>query len=111
MKNEYIIVFVTTPNKQEAEKSAATYGNKAYCMRKYLEPVESHFHWGGKVEQAEEFLVMMKSRSDLFEKLSAAVSALHSYEVPEKSLAVPVVARFQTLSRLSYVQKRLRIMR
>jgi periplasmic divalent cation tolerance protein len=32
----------------------------------------------------------MKSRKDLFEKLSETVKALHSYEVPE-ILALPVV--------------------
>ena len=92
MKKQYIIVFVTTANKQEAEKiSRNLLEAKLIACANILGPVASHFHWGGKVEQAEEFLVIMKSRSDLFEKLSTVVSKLHSYEVPE-IIAIPVIA-------------------
>ena len=56
-----------------------------------IDPIASLFHWGEKVEQAEEFLVMMKSRLDLFEKLSESVTKLHSYKVPE-IIAIPIIA-------------------
>jgi periplasmic divalent cation tolerance protein len=86
------MVLVTTSSKQEAEKiSQALLEAKLIACANIVGPVSSHFHWGGKVEQAEEFLVLMKSRSDLFEKISEAVRKLHSYEVPE-ILALPVVA-------------------
>jgi len=92
LKNQYIIVFVTAANKQEAEKiSQNLLEAKLIACANIVGPIASHFHWGGKVEKAEEFLVMMKSRSDLFEKLSAAVAKLHSYEVPE-ILAIPIIA-------------------
>ena len=42
------------------------------------------------MEKVEEYLTVMKSRRDLFEKLVEAVKALHSYEVPE-ILALPLV--------------------
>lgn len=92
MPDSYIMVLVTTSSKQEAEKiSQALLEAKLIACANIVGPVSSHFHWGGKVEQAEEFLVLMKSRSDLFEKISEAVRKLHSYEVPE-ILALPVVA-------------------
>jgi len=53
-------------------------------------PVSSLFHWFGKTEKAEEYLILMKSREDLFQKLSETVKASHSYEVPE-ILAFPIV--------------------
>jgi periplasmic divalent cation tolerance protein len=52
--------------------------------------VSSLFHWSGKIEKAEEYLIFMKSRKDLFEKVAETVKALHSYEVPE-ILALPIV--------------------
>ena len=41
------------------------------------------FMWAGKIERTEEYLVLMKSRGDLFESIAEAVKELHSYEVPE----------------------------
>ena len=52
--------------------------------------VTSFFHWLGKIERAEECLIVMKSRDDLFEQVADHVKGLHSYEVPEV-LAVPIV--------------------
>jgi len=92
LDNPFIIVLVTVSNKQEAEKIAQELlEEKLIACANIVGPVSSHFHWEGKVEQAEEFLVLLKSRADLFEKLFERVKALHSYAVPEV-LAVPVVA-------------------
>jgi periplasmic divalent cation tolerance protein len=87
----YIIVFVTTANKAEAEKiSQALLQEKLIACANIVNPVTSFFHWKGKVDYAEECLVVMKSRRDLFSSLTEQVKALHSYEVPE-ILALPVV--------------------
>ncbi|HTY75076.1 MAG TPA: divalent-cation tolerance protein CutA [Candidatus Nanoarchaeia archaeon] len=92
MKNQYVIVFVTSASKQEAEKiSQSLLEKKLIACANIIGPVASHFHWGGKMENAEEFLILMKSRSDLFEPLSEAVAQLHSYEVPE-IIAIPILA-------------------
>jgi len=92
MENTYIIVLATTNSKQEAENIAQKLlEQKLIACANIVGPVSSHFHWGGKVEQAEEFLVLMKSRLDLFDAISERVKALHSYEVPEV-VALPIVA-------------------
>ena len=82
---------VTTPSKQEAKKIAQQLLDKRLiACANITGPVSSLFHWSGKTEQAEEYLVFMKSRKDLFERLTEIVKALHSYEVPE-ILALSVV--------------------
>ena len=92
MENTLIIIIVTTANIEEAQKISQTLlEERLIACANIVGPVASHFHWGGKVERAEEFLVLMKSRNDLFEAVSAKVKALHSYEVPEV-LALSVVA-------------------
>jgi periplasmic divalent cation tolerance protein len=89
--NVYIIVLVTTSSKHEAEEIAQhLLGDKLIACGNIVGPVTSFFRWSGKVERAEEFLVLMKTRKDLFQRLSDVVKTLHSYEVPE-ILAVPVV--------------------
>jgi periplasmic divalent cation tolerance protein len=87
----YIIVLVTTPNKTEAEKIAQTLlKEKLIACANIINPVTSFFHWSGKVDRAEECLVVMKSRMDLFTELAEHVKGLHSYEIPE-ILALPIV--------------------
>ena len=91
MQNTYIIVMVTTPSKPEAEKiTQRLLDEKLIACANIIDPVSSHFHWSGKTEHAEEYLIFMKSRKDLFQKLAETVKALHSYEVPE-ILALPIV--------------------
>jgi periplasmic divalent cation tolerance protein len=87
----FIIVLVTTANKAEAEKIAQTLlEKKLIACANIINPVTSFFHWSGKVDRAEECLVVMKSRRDLFAELAECVKGLHSYKVPE-ILALPIV--------------------
>jgi periplasmic divalent cation tolerance protein len=91
LQNAYIIVMVTTANKQEAENIAQRLlKERLIACANIIGPVSSLFHWAGKIEEAEEYLILMKSREDLFEKLAETVKAFHSYEVPE-ILVLPIV--------------------
>jgi periplasmic divalent cation tolerance protein len=92
LKDTYIIVMVTTAGKQEAEKIAQKLLEaKLIACANILGPVSSHFHWSGKIEHAEEYLLLMKSRTGLFNEVATTVKALHSYEVPE-IVALPIIA-------------------
>ncbi len=92
MDTQYVMVFVTAANRKEAEHiSQVLLAEKLIACANIVGPVLSHFDWGGKVESAEEFLVLMKSRKDLFDSLAERVKSIHSYDVPE-ILALPVVA-------------------
>jgi periplasmic divalent cation tolerance protein len=92
MNTDYILVLVTTASKDEAEKIAKKLlVEKLIACANIINPVTSHFYWSGKIDCAEECLVIMKSRIDLFKALVDCVKGLHSYEVPEV-LALPIVA-------------------
>jgi periplasmic divalent cation tolerance protein len=87
---------VTSASKQEAENIVQKLLEaKLIACANINGPVSSHFHWSGRVEQAEEYLMLLKSSKDLFEELSEKVKSLHSYEVPE-ILALPIVASSKT---------------
>jgi periplasmic divalent cation tolerance protein len=89
--SEFIMVYVTVANKPEAEKIAnELLKEHLIACANIVGPVSSHFHWGGKIDSAEEYLMIMKSRAGLFAELEKCVKALHSYEVPEV-VAVPIV--------------------
>jgi periplasmic divalent cation tolerance protein len=91
MNTPYIIVFVTTANKMEAERISRTLvEERLVACTNIVNPVTSFFHWKGNIDCADECLVIMKSKCDLFAALEQRVKALHSYEVPE-ILALPIV--------------------
>jgi periplasmic divalent cation tolerance protein len=46
-------------------------------------PIRSRYWWGGRQEQADEWLVLMKTRAELAPAVLAAVGAHHPYETPE----------------------------
>ncbi len=91
MSSDFVLIVVTTASKTEAETIAQILlSKKLIACANIVGPVASHFHWEGKIEQTEEYLILMKTRADLFSKLEEKVRALHSYEVPE-ILALPIV--------------------
>jgi len=91
LEETYVIVLVTTGSKQEAEKIARHLINeRLIACANIIGPVSSLFHWSGKIEHAEEYLMLLKSRMSLFHTLAEAVKAFHSYEVPE-ILVLPVI--------------------
>jgi periplasmic divalent cation tolerance protein len=84
-------VLVTTSNKHEAEKIAQSLlEEQMVACANIWGPIASHYRWEGRVEHAEEFLVLLKSRRDLFDLLTQKVKAMHSYELPE-IIAVPII--------------------
>jgi periplasmic divalent cation tolerance protein len=92
MNTDFILVLVTTSSKEEAEKIAQKLLEcKLIACANIISPVNSRFYWSGKIDCAEECLVVMKSRLDLFGALMKCVKDLHSYEVPEV-LALPILA-------------------
>ena len=46
-------------------------------------PIKSLYWWKGRVEEADEWLGIMKSRKSLHAEVEAKIRGLHSYEVPE----------------------------
>jgi len=92
MINEYIQVFTTVEKKEDADRIASAVVRKrvAACAQ-ILGPIHSTYWWKGKVEEAGEWLCVMKTRKDLFSDLEKEIRSMHPYEVPE-IIALPIVA-------------------
>ena len=88
----FILVFVTASNRVEAENiTRHLLDERLIACANIIGPISSLYWWKDKVEEANEFLVFMKSRQDLFERLSARIQKLHSSDLPE-IIAMPVIA-------------------
>ena len=87
----YIVVYITCPSKDEAEKLAAKILQErlAACVN-IINGVQSFFHWQGKIDQAKESLMILKTKKSLLKDLTSFVQMYHSYDVPE-IIAIPII--------------------
>lgn len=78
------VVFTTAADAAEAEKIARALVERrlAACVN-ILPQVRSIYRWQGKVEDAAELLLIVKTTAAQFSAVREAISELHSYDVPE----------------------------
>ncbi|MCX5698595.1 MAG: divalent-cation tolerance protein CutA [Candidatus Omnitrophica bacterium] len=88
----YVVVLVTAKDKKEARKiSIALIKAKLAACVNIVDKVDSVFFWAGKIDQAQESLLVIKSKREKLPRIIKLVRSLHSYEVPE-IIAVPIIA-------------------
>lgn len=88
----YVVVLVTAKDKKEAQKiSAGLIKSKLAACVNIIDKVDSIFFWAGKIDQAKESLLLVKSKKEKLPKIIKLVRSLHSYEVPE-IIAIPIIA-------------------
>ncbi len=87
-----IVVLSTCGSAQEAERIAHHLLDLhlAACLN-VVPRVRSFYRWKGAIENAEEWLLIIKTTRPLFDRVRAVLEEGHSYELPE-ILALPVVA-------------------
>ena len=87
----FVQVLITVPKKEDARRIVSTLLDRrlAGCVQ-VIGPIESAYWWEGKIEEAVEWICLIKSRADLFLELEKAVKGIHPYTVPE-ILATPIV--------------------
>lgn len=78
-----MMAYITVPNRDEALKLATVLVEErlAACANIH-DGMTSLYWWQGKMEQAEEVSLIVKTRADLIEDLKRRVCQLHSYAVP-----------------------------
>lgn len=78
------IVLTTAGSQEEAGRIAHALVERrlAACVN-IVPQIESVYRWQGKVETATEWLLLIKTQADLYERVHDAVKELHSYDLPE----------------------------
>ena len=78
------IVLTTAGSQEEARKIANALLERRLAACVNIVPhVESIYRWQGKIETAEEWLLVIKTQAELFDRIRNAVKELHSYDLPE----------------------------
>lgn len=79
-----VVIFITCANRDEADRIAnELVERKLVACVNIVTQVKSVFWWQGKIDSAEEVLLIAKSKKSLMPKIIRQVKSLHSYEVPE----------------------------
>jgi periplasmic divalent cation tolerance protein len=78
------IVLSTAGSNEEAQKiaSALVEQQLAACVN-VVGPISSTYRWQGKVENAQEFLLIVKTTASAYARVAEAIRRLHSYDLPE----------------------------
>lgn len=92
--DDILIVLTNCPDAASAQRIARTLvENRVAACVNQLTAVESTYRWQGKIEQANEVPLLIKTTRERFPQLEEAIRTLHPYTVPE-IVAIPVVAGF-----------------
>jgi periplasmic divalent cation tolerance protein len=86
------VTLVTCKDRKQARMiSRALVKERLAACVNILPGISSIYRWGGRVEEAREVLLVIKSRRALSKKVISRVRALHTYQVPEV-VTIPITA-------------------
>lgn len=87
--SEFLVVYITASGDNAKDLASALVREKLAACVNRVPAVESTYTWEGRVERDTEDLLIVKTRTDLFDRLKQRVQALHDYDVPE-IIGVPI---------------------
>ena len=83
MYNNLRLIYITTSTKEEARNIGRDLVEKrlAACVN-IIDGMESIYRWEGKIEEAQECILIVKTHYSKVQALTNRVLKLHSYECP-----------------------------
>ena len=79
-----MLIMNTCPDKESAEKLARSLVEKKLAACVSIVPIEKSFYrWKGKIEEAGECLLLIKTKARLFHGVEKYIRANHPHKVPE----------------------------
>ncbi|HZM14983.1 MAG TPA: divalent-cation tolerance protein CutA [Candidatus Krumholzibacteria bacterium] len=89
-RGAFVQVLVAVPSARLAARLSRSLLQQRLCAcAQTLGPVTSRYRWRGRLEQAREWLLLLKTRRVLLAAVEREIRRQHPYEVPE-ILALPV---------------------
>jgi len=81
---DQVLILTTAGNESEARKIAKELvGRKLAACVNIVPRIHSTYRWQGKVETAEEYLLLIKTANLRAKEVQEAIAELHSYDLPE----------------------------
>ena len=91
---EFLLVLSTCPGSISAKNIAQDLISEklAACVN-IVPEVSSFFSWVGKIDSANEYMLVIKTKKSCYSELEERIKKLHPYELPE-IIAVPIHTGF-----------------
>jgi periplasmic divalent cation tolerance protein len=80
--DRHALVMITAGDREGARKIARHLVESGLGAGAQILPIESVYRWQGDIIEDQEWLILVKTRSDRFDAIQTAARDLHSYEVP-----------------------------
>lgn len=81
---DHRLVLTTAGSQEEAHTIARALVERRLAACVNIVPhIESIYRWKDAVEEAQEWLLLIKTSERVFDRVHAVIQELHSYEVPE----------------------------
>ncbi len=82
--SEFLQILTTTATRQQAEQiGQALVARRLAACAQISGPITSIYRWNGNVETSDEWRLTIKSMRSHFPAVSALITELHDYDVPE----------------------------
>ena len=82
MPDEFCLILTTSgPNEAQSMAEMLVARHLAACVQ--MLPIHSCYLWEGNMVRDDEVLLLIKTRSELYVQVEAAILAVHSYDLPE----------------------------
>ena len=78
----FSIIYITAGDIEEARKIGRMLIEERLAACANIFPITSIFRWKGKIDEANEFGIFVKTRSEKVKEIENKVKEIHSYEVP-----------------------------
>lgn len=79
MKQEFSYFYLTCDEGQKEAIAQTLLEKKLIVCAKFL-PIDAMYWLGGKIERANEVMIIMEAPSDNFVAIEAAIAVIHSYD-------------------------------
>jgi periplasmic divalent cation tolerance protein len=78
----FSIIYITAGDMPEARKIGRILVEERLAACANIFPITSIFRWKGNVDEASEFVIIVKTRTEKVKEIEKRVKEIHSYEVP-----------------------------
>jgi len=80
---DFLLLLSTCGTADEARRIARTLVDERLAACVNITKIDSIYRWKDQIEESEEQLLIIKTRSSIYERAENRIRALHSYELPE----------------------------
>lgn len=83
MKNEYCLITTTCDSKEIVKEIIDSLLEKRLVSCIQTSNINSTYHWKDKIENTDEILLQMKTKTRLYKEVEKEILAIHNYETPQ----------------------------